>query len=137
VPSRLRRDEDSEDVDETLGRRLGVHLASAGSIILWVGLPALVLLYLASGTTDERIMRSAMMLVGLLLGPLPAWRGIAVRLAGLGAAAGRRPALLARRGALTVAGALGVALLPNDIVVGLLQEGPGWSLISLAGGAAI
>jgi len=137
VPSRLRRDEDSEDVDETLGRRLGVHLASAGSIILWVGLPVLVLLYLAPGTTDARIMRSAMMLVGLLLGPLAAWRGIAVQLSVLGVPADRRPALIARLGALTVAGALAVAVLPIAIVIWFLQEGADWSLISLAGGAAI
>lgn len=137
VPSRLRRDEDSDDVDETLGRRLGVHLASAGSIILWVGLPALVLLYLVPGSTDQRILRSAMMLVGLLLGPLAAWRGIAVQLAALGVAADRRPALLSRLGALTVTGALAVAILPITIAVWFLQETSSSALMAMAGGAAI
>lgn len=137
VPSRLRRDEDSEDVDETLGQRLGVHLASAGSIILWVGLPALVLLYLAPGATDERILRSAMLLLGLLLGPLAAWRGIAVQLSVLGVAADRRPALIPRLGALTVTGALAVAVLPVAIVIWFLQEGASSALLALAGGAAI
>lgn len=137
VPTRLRRDEDSDDVDETLGRRLGVHLASAGSIILWVGLPAAVLLYLVPGSTDQRILRSAMMLVGLLLGPLAAWRGIAVQLAALGVAADRRPALISRLGALTVTGALAVAILPITIALWFLQETSSSALMAMAGGAAI
>ena len=72
VPSRLRRDEDSAEVDEALGRRLGAQLLSSGSIMLWVGLPAAVLLYLAPGTTDDRLLRSGMLLVGVALGPLAA-----------------------------------------------------------------
>ncbi|NMA77982.1 MAG: pyrophosphatase, partial [Actinomycetales bacterium] len=86
VPSRLQRDEDSADVDEGLGRRLGAQLLSSGSLMLWVGLPVAVLLYLAPGTTDDRILRSALLLAGIALGPLAAWRGIAVQLAVLGLA---------------------------------------------------
>src|SRR5699024_12622044 len=95
VPSRMRRDEDSEELDEDLGRRLGGQLLSAGSIMLWVGLPLAVLVYLAPGTTDDRLLRSGLLLAGLALGPLAAWRGIAVQLAALGPYAERPPALIA------------------------------------------
>ncbi|MFC7456656.1 pyrophosphatase [Brachybacterium sp. GCM10030267] len=137
VPSRLRRDEDSPEVDAGLGRRLGVHLASSGSIILWVGVPAVVLLYLVPGSTDDRILRSVMMLVGLLLGPLAAWRGLAIQLAALGVDAERRPALINRLGALTVTGALALAILPVAIVVWFTHASGSAALMALAGGAAI
>lgn len=137
VPSRLQRDEDSEEVDDGLGRRLGAQLLSSGSLMLWVGLPAAVLLYLAPGTTDDRILRSALLLAGLGLGPLAAWRGIAVQLAALGLDAERRVRLIPRLGALAVTGALAVALLPIVIVVWFLEASAGPALIALAAGAAI
>ncbi|WP_193106510.1 pyrophosphatase [Brachybacterium sp. FME24] len=137
VPSRLRRDEDSPEVDDDLGRRLGKHLTSAGSIILWVGVPALVLLYLVPGSTDDRILRSGMLLVGLLLGPFAAWRGLAVQLAALGVDAERRPALISRLGALTVTGTLAAAILPIVIVVWFLHASGSSALMALAAGAAI
>jgi K(+)-stimulated pyrophosphate-energized sodium pump len=137
VPSRLRRDEDSEEVDAGLGRRLGAQLLSAGSIMLWVGLPLAVLLYLAPGTTDDRLLRSGLLLVGLALGPLAAWRGIAVQLAALGLDAQRRPTMIPRLGALTVTGALALAVLPTVIIVWFLQASAAPALMALAGGAAL
>src|SRR5699024_2763376 len=137
VPSRMRRDEDSEELDEDLGRRLGGQLLSAGSIMLWVGLPLAVLVYLAPGTTDDRLLRSGLLLAGIALGPLAAWRGIAVQLAALGLDAERRPAMIARLGALTVTGALGLAALPVVLVVWFLQAAAGPALIALAAGAAV
>src|SRR5699024_1677844 len=105
VPRRMRRDEDSDALDEGLGRRLGAQLLSAGSLLLWVGLPLAVLVGRAPGSTDDRLLRSGLLLVGLALGPLAAWRGIAVQLAALGVEPARRPALIPRLGALTVTGA--------------------------------
>ena len=137
VPTRMRRDEDNEELDEDLGRRLGGQLLSAGSLMLWVGLPLAVLVYLAPGTTDDRLLRSGLLLAGIALGPLAAWRGIAVQLAALGLDAERRPAMIARLGALTVTGALGLAVLPVVLVVWFLQAAAGPALIALAAGAAI
>ena len=137
VPSRLQRDEDSADVDEGLGRRLGAQLLSSGSLMLWVGLPVAVLLYLAPGTTDDRILRSALLLAGIALGPLAAWRGIAVQLAVLGLAPERRASLIPRLGALAVSGALALAILPIIIIVWFLQAAAGPALLALAAGAAI
>lgn len=137
VPTRLHRDEDSEEVDAGLGRRLGAQLLSAGSIVLWVGLPLAVLLYLAPGTTDDRLLRSALLLVGIALGPLAAWRGLAIQLATLGLAQERREAMISRLGALTVTGALALAILPVVIIVWFLQASAGPALMALAAGAAI
>lgn len=137
VPARLRRDEDAEELDESLGSRLGGALGAAGSLLLWIGIPLAVLLYLVPGSTDQRILRSAMLLLGLLLGPLAAWRGTAVQLAALGLDAGRRRALAPRLGALTVAGALALAVLPAAITLWVLQEGASTGLVALAGGAAV
>ena len=137
VPTRLRRDEDSAEVDPTLGRRLGAPLLSSASILLWVGLPLAVVVYLAPGGTDDRILRTAMLLVGLALGPLAAWRGLAIQLAALGVDPERRGAMVPRLGALTVAGALALAALPVVIAVWFLQTTAGPALIALAAGAAI
>ncbi|MGP9581326.1 MULTISPECIES: pyrophosphatase [unclassified Brachybacterium] len=137
VPSRMRRDEDSDQVDDALGHRLGAQLLSAGSLMLWIGLPVAVLLYLAPGTTDDRILRSALLLVGVALGPLAAWRGIAIQLAALGIAAERRAAMISRLGALAVTGALAVAIIPIVIIVWFLQTTAGPALMALAAGAAI
>ncbi|WP_114853616.1 sodium/proton-translocating pyrophosphatase [Brachybacterium sp. YJGR34] len=137
VPSRLRRDEDSDEVDEGLGRRLGAQLQSSGTILLLVGLPAAVLLYLAPGSTDDRILRSALLLVGVALGPLAAWRGLAIQLASLGLDPERRPAMISRLGALTVTGALALAILPIAIVVWFQQASAAPALMALAAGAAI
>jgi hypothetical protein len=137
VPTRLRRDEDSGEVDAALGRRLGAPLLSSASILLWVGLPLAVVLALAPGSTDDRILRSALLVVGLALGPLAAWRGLAIQLAALGVAPERRGAMVSRLGALTVAGALALAVLPVVIVVWFLQTTAGPALVALAAGAAI
>lgn len=107
------------------------------SIMLWVGLPLAVLLYLAPGSTDDRLLRSGLLLAGLALGPLAAWRGIAVQLAALGLDAARRPTMISRLGALTVTGALALAVLPVVIIIWFLQTTAGPALIALAGGAAI
>ena len=137
VPTRLRRDEDTAEVDAALGRRLGAPLLSSASILLWVGLPLAVLVYLAPGATDDRILRSALLLVGLALGPLAAWRGLAIQLAALGVEPERRGAMVSRLGALTVAGALALAVLPVVIVIWFLQTTAGPALVALAAGAAI
>ena len=137
VPSRLQRDEDSAEVEEGLGRRLGAQLLSSGSLMLWVGLPVAVLLYLAPGTTDDRILRSALLLVGIALGPLAAWRGLAVQLAVLGLDPERRANLIPRVGALAVTGSLALAILPVVIIVWFLQASAGPALMALAAGAAI
>ncbi|GAA4522543.1 sodium/proton-translocating pyrophosphatase [Brachybacterium paraconglomeratum] len=137
IPSRLRRDEDNDQVDDGLGQRLGAQLLSAGSLMLWIGLPVAVVLYLAPGTTDDRILRSALLLVGVALGPLAAWRGIAIQLAALGIAAERRAAMISRLGALAVTGALAVAIVPIVIIVWFLQTTAGPALMALAAGAAI
>jgi K(+)-stimulated pyrophosphate-energized sodium pump len=137
VPTRLRRDEDTAEVDAALGRRLGAPLLSSASILLWVGLPLAVVVYLAPGATDDRILRSALLLVGLALGPLAAWRGLAIQLAALGVEPERRGAMVPRLGALTVAGALALAVLPVVIVIWFLQTTAGPALVALAAGAAI
>ncbi|WP_299299184.1 pyrophosphatase [uncultured Brachybacterium sp.] len=137
IPGRLRRDEDSDQVDDGLGQRLGAQLLSAGSLMLWIGLPVAVLLYLAPGTTDDRILRSALLLVGVALGPLAAWRGIAIQLAALGIATERRAAMISRLGALAVTGALAVAIVPIVLIVWFLQTTAGPALMALAAGAAI
>ena len=137
VPTRLRRDEDAAEVDASLGRRLGAPLLSAGSILLWVGLPLAVVVYLAPGGTDDRILRSALLLVGLALGPLAAWRGLAIQLAALGVEPERRASMVSRLGALTVAGALALAVLPVVIVIWFQQTTAGPALVALAAGAAI
>lgn len=137
IPSRLRRDEDSAELEEGLGQRLGGQLLASGSLLLWIGLPAAALLYLVPGTTDDRILRSAMLIVGLALGPLAAWRGLAVQLAALGLEQERREKLLPRLGALTVTGALGLGLLPVVIVLWFLQATAGPALIALAAGTAL
>jgi hypothetical protein len=94
-------------------------------------------LALAPGSTDDRILRSALLVVGLALGPLAAWRGLAIQLAALGVAPERRGAMVSRLGALTVAGALALAVLPVVIVVWFLQTTAGPALVALAAGAAI
>lgn len=137
VPGRLRRDEDSEEVDEGLGRRLGAQLRTSGSIVLGVGLPLAVLVFLAPGSTDDRLLRSALLLVGLALGPLAAWRGIAVQLAALGIEQERRAVMIPRLGALTVTGALALALLPTVLIIWFLQTTAGPALMALAAGAAL
>lgn len=137
LPRRLRRDEDSAGMDEGLGRRLGTQLRSATTTALWVGVPTAVLLYLAPGSTDDRILRSALLLVGLVMGPLAAWRGLAVQLAALGLDAERRPAMVPRLGALTVTGALGLAILPVVLTIWFLQTTAGPALMGLAAGAAL
>ena len=96
-----------------------------------------MLLYLVPGSTDDRILRSAMMLVGLLLGPFAAWRGLAVQLSALGLDTERRPALISRLGALAVTGALAVAILPIVLVVWFLHASGSSALLALAAGAAI
>lgn len=137
VPGRLLRDEDSPELDEDLGRRLGGRLSAAGSVVLWVGVPALLLLYLVPGSTDQRILRSAMMLVGLLLGPLAAWRGMSLQIAVLGLTPERRAALAPRLGALSVTGALALAVLPIAASLWFLQETATSGLVALAAGAAL
>ncbi|AXK45979.1 sodium/proton-translocating pyrophosphatase [Brachybacterium saurashtrense] len=140
VPVRLRRaaDEGTDAaVDEALGRRLGGQLLSAGSLMLWVGLPLAVLAYLAPGSTDDRMLRAGLLLAGVALGPLAAWRGMAVQLAAGAVAPERRAAMIPRLGALTVTGALALALLPIVIVLWFLQTAAGPALLALAAGAAL
>lgn len=137
VPTRLRRDEDSQAMTRTLGGRLGSHLVVAGSLLLWIGIPALILLSLAPGTTDQRILRSALMLVGLLVGPLAAWRGMAVQIAALGLAEERRRRLAPRLGAVVVTGAMALGILPIVICLWFMQVNSSSALVAFAGGAAI
>lgn len=137
VPTRLSRDEDAPEVDEHLGKRLGAQLSTIGVVTASIGLPALVLVYLVPGTTDDRILRAAMMLAGLLLGPLAAWRGIALQLSLLGVGPERRLALAPRLGALAVTGALALGVVPTVIAVWFLREGAGAPLVALAAGAAL
>ena len=137
VPSRLRRDEDDAEIDPELGLRLGRVLSAAGSVVLWVGVPLVALSLLLPGDTDQRILRSAFLLVGLLLGPLAAWRGTAVQIASLGLDAERRAQLLPRLGALTVGGALALVVLPVSISLWFLQQAASAPLVALAAGAAV
>ncbi|MEE1650944.1 pyrophosphatase [Brachybacterium sp. J144] len=137
VPARLRGAEEADEIDGELGRRLGQQLSAAGWLLLWVGVPALGLLWLIPGTTDDRLLRSAMLLAGLLLGPLAAWRGLALQLAALVLPEERRTGLITRLGALSVAGALALAVLPVTLILWFLQEGGSSALMSLAAGAAL
>lgn len=137
VPSRLRRDEDGAEIDPELGLRLGRGLSAGGSVILWIGLLLVLLALLLPGDTDQRILRSALMLVGLLLGPLAAWRGTAVQIAALGLDEERRGTLLPRLGALTVAGALALVVLPVSLSLWFLQQAASAPLVALAAGAAV
>ncbi len=137
LPRRLQRDEDHAEVDADLGKRLGAQISSAAQVIGIVGLPLAALLLLAPGSTDDRLLRAGMLIVGLALGPLAAWRGLAVQIAALGIAAESRPALVSRLGALTVTGALGLAILPVVIVVWFLQTTAAPALVALGAGAAI
>lgn len=123
--------------DPGLARRLGAQLSTVASVTIAVGIPALVLAYLVPGSTDQRLLRSAMLLTGLLLGPLAAWRGVALQIAALSIGPRRREALLGRLGALSVTGALALGVLPVAIAVWFLREQAGSALVALAGGAAI
>lgn len=137
VPARLRRDQDSPELDATLGQALGRQLASAGSLALWIGIPALALLYLVPGSTDTRILRSAFMLAGLLLGLIAGWRGLSTQLAAMTVPLERRAALLPRLAALFTTGALALGILPVALALWFLQESASSPLMALAGGAAI
>ncbi|WP_341856472.1 hypothetical protein [Brachybacterium sp. GPGPB12] len=137
VPTRPRRDEDSAEVDPTLGRRLGAPPLSSASILLWVGRRSpWWCTWPPAGPTTASCARRCL-LVGLALGPLAAWRGLAIQLAALGVDPERRGAMLPRLGALTVAGALALAAAPVVIAVWFLQTTAGPALIALAAGAAI
>lgn len=124
-------------LDPALGARLGSLLGTAGSLMLWLGIPALALMYLVPGSTDDRILRSAMMLVGLLLGPLAAWRGMMQLVSGLAVPVEDRARAMPRLAALAVGGALAVAIIPVCVTLWLLDGASGIALLSLAAGAAI
>ncbi|HIY24296.1 MAG TPA: pyrophosphatase [Candidatus Brachybacterium merdigallinarum] len=123
--------------DGAQGRWLGAHLTAAGSVMLWVGVPALLLLYLVPGSTDIRILRSAMMLVGILVGLLAAWRGLALQTAVQRIEPEARAAWVPRLGGLTVTGALALAILPVVIILWFMQELASSGLVALAAGAAL
>lgn len=137
VPQRMARNENADGVDPALGRRLGALLGSAGSVILWVGVPAVALLFLVPGSTDDRILRSGMLLAGLLLAPLAAWRGMMILVAALGVDAAERGRATQRLGALAVVSALSWAVLPIVVVIWFLQTASGIALLAMAAGAAL
>lgn len=134
--------EDSDEVtdlvaDPGLARRLGAQLSTIGVVTAGVGIPVAVLAYLVPGSTDQRILRAALLLAGLLLGPLAAWRGVALQVAGLSVGPRRREALVGRLGALSITGALALGVLPVVIAVWFLREQASTALIALAAGVAI
>lgn len=137
LPRRLATTDDDPALDAALGARLGSLLGSAGSLALWIGIPALALMYLVPGSTDDRILRSTMMLAGLLIGLFAAWRGIMLSVAGLAVPADDRTRALPRLSALAVGGALAAAVLPVAVTVWFLDAASGIALLSLAAGTAI
>lgn len=136
VPARTARGGD-EAVDATLGGRLGALLGSAGALSLWVGVPVLGLLLLVPGATDDRLVRSGMMLGGLLLGLFSAWRGLMILLPALEERADGAGRARSRLGSLAVLSALGTAVVPVAVTVWLLQGAAGMALLAFAAGTAV
>lgn len=137
MPRRARRDEDSPELDEEVGQRLGSLLSASAATALSIGVPALLLLLLVPGSMDMRLIRSGMMLAGLLVGAVSSWSAIGVLLPTLALEAEERRRALARAGALMVAAALALALVPVAIAVWFLQADAGTPLLAFAAGTAL
>lgn len=137
IPRRTARDEDSAALDEGIGARLGSLLSAASATALAVGVPALLLLLLVPGGTDVRLLRSGMVLAGLLAGAAAAWRGGGILVPALGLDGEDRRRGLARSGALLVATAISLALVPVSLLVWFLRAEAGTPLLAFAAGTAI
>lgn len=137
IPRRVERDEDSEELDAELGTRLGSLLSATAGTALVVGVPALLLLLLVPGGMDMRLLRSGLMLAGILAGAASAWRGIGILVPFLGVDGEDRRRSVARAGALAVATALSLALVPVALVVWFLRSDAGTPLLAFAAGAAV
>lgn len=116
--------------------RFGSLLTSASATALLVGLPVAAALLLVPGSLDIRLLRSGMLLAGILAGIVSAWRGVGmlVRLEG------RREeprSLFARAGALGTASAIALGAVPLAIAVWFLQGAAGSTLIGFAAGGAM
>jgi K(+)-stimulated pyrophosphate-energized sodium pump len=137
----LATEEDSDTgdhvVDATLGQRLGSLVTSGTIVSLWVGVPLALLLLLMPGSTDVRILRGGMMLVGLFAAGIAAWRASGMMLHGLAIAPSDRGRALSRFGGVFVGSALGIGAMPIAIAVFFLHESASASLIAYAVGAAV
>lgn len=124
-------------LDEGLGARLGALLSGSSATALVIGIPVLLLLLLVPGSLDVRLLRSGMVLAGLLAGVAVTWRttGMIVPVLGITDAARRRA--LGRTGALMTATAIAVAALPVVIAVWFLRGDAGSPLLGFAAGAAV
>jgi K(+)-stimulated pyrophosphate-energized sodium pump len=137
----LLTEEDSDTGDPAIDRRLGARLGSlvttATIVAGWVGVPAALLLLLVPGSTDVRILRMGFFLIGLMAGPLAAWRSSGMMMSAFGIAPSDRPRAISRFGGLFVASSLGIASLPIALVVYFLREAAASPLIAYAAGAAV
>ncbi len=137
LPHRLAERQDDTGVDERLGARLGAVFGSAGSVLLWVGVPTVALMYLVPGTPGDKLLRSAMLLAGLVLGPVAAWRSLMILVAARGITVAERARALTRVGSLLALSALGIAVVPIAAVIWFLREAAGLPLLAMACGTAI
>lgn len=137
LPRRTLRDEDAESLDTGLGARLGSLLTGTVRTALLVGVPAALLLLLVPGSMDTRLLRSGMLLAGIVAGGITAWRAIDVIVPALSLDGPARRRLLGRTGALLVASSIAVAAVPAAITVWFLRQDSGTALLSFAAGAAL
>lgn len=137
VPRRLARDEDSAGLDPDLGTRLGALLSAAVRTALSIGVPVLLLLLLVPGSLEVRVLRSAMMLVGILAGAAAAWRATGILVPALALEGEARRRGISRIGALLIASTLALAVVPVAVIVWFLRGDAGTSLLAFALGAAV
>ncbi|PWH06567.1 pyrophosphatase [Brachybacterium endophyticum] len=132
-------DSDTGDpaIDRHLGSRLGSLVTSATVVATWVGVPAALLLLLVPGSTDVRVLRLGFFLVGLMAGPLAAWRASGMMMSAFGIAPSDRPRAISRFGGLFVASSLGIAALPIALALYFMHQAAASPLIAYAAGAAV
>jgi len=117
---------------------LGSLLTSGVSLALWAGVPALALSLLVVDAMPGRLLRAAMILLGLALGGVSAWLGQRLLVAARSTIdAADAPAASVRTGGLLASSAVAVVALPAAVTVWLLRQGAGEMLLALALGAAL
>lgn len=112
-------------------------LTSGISLSLWAGVPALALSLLVVDDMPGRLLRAAMILLGLALGGFSAWLGQRLLAAARRIDPADAPAAAARVGGLLAASAVAVVALPVVVTVWVLRQGAGEMLLAMALGAAL
>ncbi|MFC0673982.1 pyrophosphatase [Brachybacterium hainanense] len=117
---------------------LGSSLLSSGiSLGLWAGVPVLGLSLLVVDSFPDRVLRAAMILLGLALGGFSAWLGQRLLAAFATGEEGDAPADAVRAGGLLAAASVGIAALPVAVAVWFLRERAGEMILALAAGTAL